>query len=46
MGWSRAGMCEIDKQRQLKEKKWYGTRSCFLQDEMDFEILILAPFNE
>ncbi len=24
MGWSRAGMCEIDKQRQLKEKKWYG----------------------
>ncbi len=41
-GSGTAGMGEISKQRQLNEKIWSGA----VQDEMDFEILMCASFNE
>jgi len=37
-----ASMGEIGKQRQLNQMEQYGVRTWFLQDEMDFEILIEA----
>jgi len=38
-------MGEIGKQRQLNQMEQYGVRTWFLQDEMDFEILIEALIN-
>ncbi len=39
---AQQAICEISKQRQLNEKIWSGA----VQDEMDFEILMCASFNE
>ncbi len=41
-------MGEIHKWKQLNETEWYRPvqNLGFLQDEMDFEIIIQASFNE